>query len=73
MSSPEYYGTASAEKAKKDWKMALEALKKKREQRAGRHSAQTSLNNDYDNEGPVSPKVLKATVGRPIFEVTVKF
>lgn len=58
--SPEFYGTASAKKAK--WEKALEALRKKRERQAGGLSGKTSSDDDYDNEGSVSPKVITATV-----------
>lgn len=57
----EYSHTASVEKMKK--KKALEALRKRRERRAGELlSGKSSLDNNYDNEGSVSPKVLTATV-----------
>ena len=57
---PEFYGTASAKKAKRE--KALEALRKKRERRAGGLSRKSSLDNDYDDEGSGSPKVLTAIV-----------
>lgn len=67
----DYCCTASAEKMKRE--KALEALKKSRERQAGELPEKSSLDNNYDNEGSVLPKVLTATVAHQTNILVVSF